>query len=125
MGFRDLEAVNLALLAKQIWRIITNPNLLVSKVLKAKYMKEEDWLEQQPPTTASWCWKSMHKRGELLQQGLWKRVGDGRTVKIWQDEWIPGSINGRASTARPTGCQLEYVHELIEERKWRTDLLQL
>nr|XP_027103245.1 uncharacterized protein LOC113724555 [Coffea arabica] len=104
LGFRDLEAVNLALLAKQIWRIITNPNLLVSKVLKAKYMKEEDWLEQQPPTTASWCWKSMHKRGELLQQGLWKRVGDGRTVKIWQDEWIPGSINGRASTARPTGC---------------------
>ena len=42
LGFRDLEAFNLALLAKQIWRIITNRNMLVSKILKAKYMKEED-----------------------------------------------------------------------------------
>ncbi|XP_071926080.1 uncharacterized protein [Coffea arabica] len=58
MGFRDLEASNMALLAKQIWRIVTNPNLLVSKVLKARYMKEIDWLEQQPPNNASWCWKS-------------------------------------------------------------------
>ena len=32
LGFRDLEILNLALLAKQIWRVITNPNLLVSKV---------------------------------------------------------------------------------------------
>ena len=41
MGFRDLEASNLAMLAKQIWRIVINPNLLVSKVLKARHMKEE------------------------------------------------------------------------------------
>ena len=70
MGFRDLEAFNLALLAKQIWRVITTPNLLVSRVLKAKYMKEEEWLEKEPHNSASWCWKSIHKGGELLQKGL-------------------------------------------------------
>ena len=72
LGFRDLEALNVALLAKKIWRVVTNPNLLVSKVLKPKYMKDEDWLDQKPPHTASWCWKSLHKGGELLQQGLYK-----------------------------------------------------
>ncbi|XP_071933588.1 uncharacterized mitochondrial protein AtMg00310-like [Coffea arabica] len=124
LGFRDLETFNLALLAKQNWRIITNPNLLVSKVLKAKYMKEENWIETQPPSTASWCWKSIHKGGELLQQGLWKRVGDGRTVRIWKDKWIPGSANGCVSNTRPSGCQLVYVDELIEDARWKSDLLQ-
>ena len=124
MGFRDLEASNMALLAKQIWRIVTNPNLLVSKVLKAKYMKEDAWLGQQPPNNASWCWKSMHKGGELLQQRLWKRVGDGRSVKIWHDRWIPGLVDGRVTTVKPIGCQLQFVHELIEGEKWKNDLLK-
>lgn len=37
MGFRDIHHFNSALLAKQLWRFITCPNLLVSKVMKAKY----------------------------------------------------------------------------------------
>ncbi|PNX94118.1 hypothetical protein L195_g024290 [Trifolium pratense] len=37
MGFRDLHAFNEALLAKQGWRLLTEPNSLVSQVLKAKY----------------------------------------------------------------------------------------
>ncbi|KAH1045400.1 hypothetical protein J1N35_036184 [Gossypium stocksii] len=35
MGFRDLYSFNRALLAKQIWHIYTQPNCLLSKVLKA------------------------------------------------------------------------------------------
>ena len=34
LGFKDLEAFNKALLGKQVWRLLTKPNLLVSKVLK-------------------------------------------------------------------------------------------
>ncbi|KAL0321711.1 UNVERIFIED_CONTAM: putative mitochondrial protein [Sesamum calycinum] len=37
LGFLNLEAFNLALLAKQLWRLLTWPDCLVSKVLKAKY----------------------------------------------------------------------------------------
>ncbi|KAK4397093.1 putative mitochondrial protein [Sesamum angolense] len=33
MGFRDLQAFNLAMLAKQLWRIISNPDRLLSRVL--------------------------------------------------------------------------------------------
>ena len=40
IGFSDLEAFNTALLGKQIWRFLSAPNLLVSKVMKAKYMKD-------------------------------------------------------------------------------------
>ncbi|KAL3500939.1 hypothetical protein ACH5RR_035388 [Cinchona calisaya] len=41
LGFRDIQCFNLALLVKQVWRIITKQNHLVSKVLKSKYFPSE------------------------------------------------------------------------------------
>ena len=37
MGFRNLQAFKLAMLAKQGWRLLMNPNSLVARVYKAKY----------------------------------------------------------------------------------------
>lgn len=36
LGFRDLEAFNMALLSKQVWRLIPKPNLLMSQVMRSK-----------------------------------------------------------------------------------------
>ena len=37
LGFRDLQDFNMALLGKQLWRIHTRPDLLMSRIMKAKY----------------------------------------------------------------------------------------
>ncbi|XP_027095016.2 uncharacterized protein [Coffea arabica] len=53
LGFKDIEAYNKALLGKQIWRIITKPNLLVSKVLKARYFPKDSILSCKTHRNAS------------------------------------------------------------------------
>lgn len=45
MGFRNLKAFNLVLLAKQGWRIQQNPSSIVHKVLKAKYFTKCSFMD--------------------------------------------------------------------------------
>lgn len=61
LGFKDLEAFNQALLAKHVWRLITKPNLLMSKVLKSKYCPKTDIFQVTTKPRDSWFWKSWNE----------------------------------------------------------------
>lgn len=45
MGFRDFHSFNLALLAKQCWRLWNQPDSLVGQIMRAKYYPDCDILE--------------------------------------------------------------------------------
>jgi hypothetical protein len=45
LGFRDLNMFNKALLAKQCWRLIQNPDSLISQIIRAKYYPNSSFLE--------------------------------------------------------------------------------
>jgi hypothetical protein len=89
LGFRDIEIFNLALLARQVWRIIEDPNSLSARVLKAVYFPDSDVLNAAVGSNPSQVWRSLCEGRDILKQGMIKRIGDGTTTHIWNDNWLP------------------------------------
>ncbi|KAL5808022.1 hypothetical protein ACOSQ3_028713 [Xanthoceras sorbifolium] len=74
-----------------------NKDALVSRVLKAKYFRQEDFLSVSLKQGSSHLWRSLVWGRSLLRKGLRWRVGNGKDIRVFQDPWIP-----RVSTFRPS-----------------------
>jgi hypothetical protein len=68
LGFRDIHMFNMAMLTKQSWRLIHNPDSLCAQVLKAKYFPEGDILQVAPSSNMSYTWRSILKGLEVLKK---------------------------------------------------------
>lgn len=88
MGFQDMYAFNLALVMKQAWRIFRNEDSLAGSVLRAKYFRNGSFLEAAKGRNPSYFWSCLCEAKEVLKQGLYWRVGDGKKIRVWKDKWI-------------------------------------
>jgi hypothetical protein len=59
MGFRHLHAFNLAMLAKQSWRLISNLDSLCAQILRAKYYPDGNILKSGLKKGSSFTWQSI------------------------------------------------------------------
>jgi hypothetical protein len=125
MGFRDLHSFNLAMLAKQVWRLIDSPNSLCAQVLRAKYYPSGDILQAGPKAGSSFTWQSIVAGIQTFKRGCIWRVGTGESIQIWKDPWIPASPDRKIVTPRG-GCILTRVCELIDPitGQWDDELIQ-
>jgi ribonuclease HI len=112
MGFRDFQSFNLAMLAKQGWRLINDPESLCARVLGAKYYPSGDILKAGPKAGSSFTWQSILAGLTTFKRGYIWRVGNGEKIKIWEDPWIPSSANRRILTPRG-GAIYTRVSELL------------
>ncbi|GMI91035.1 hypothetical protein like AT4G29090 [Hibiscus trionum] len=96
MGFRDLSKFNIAMLAKQAWRILQNPESLLSRVFRARIIRE---------------------RSEMEHRG-------GTHVLIWEDFWLPGRESRLVDSPRVGG--LFTVNDLMNQnsREWNVQLIR-
>jgi hypothetical protein len=75
LGFRDLYGFNMAMLARQAWRMLTSPDSLCAQVLKAKYFPNSTILQAKPSTGMSYTFRSILLGVELMKKGIvWKLV---------------------------------------------------
>ena len=123
MGFQDLKTFNEALLAKQAWCLATNDKSLLYCILKAKYFPSSSFLEAFRGNNSSYTWRSVWGAKCLLLEGLKWRIGNRKSVRVWENNWV--DFDG--FIARPT-TNIEYVpdqkvHELIDDTsmKWKSN----
>lgn len=68
LGYRDLHLFNLAMLARQGWHLLMNPDSLCAQVLKARYFPEGDLLNVKEKPRISYSWRSIVRGIQALKK---------------------------------------------------------
>ncbi|XP_074288071.1 putative mitochondrial protein AtMg00310 [Silene latifolia] len=125
MGFRDFALFNLALLGKQAWRLVTNPESLWAHILRTKYYPNGDFMTTGLGCNPSYAWQGIFKARSVLVGGLRRKIGDGLSTRVWTDAWIPHTQSGRVLSPCSPGRENMLVAELLMESGggWKSDEL--
>lgn len=125
MGFRAMHHFNMALLAKQGWRLLHSESSLVARVFKGRYYPRTSFLEAKLGHQCSYAWRSILEARNILTDGCIWRVGNGQAIHIWQDNWIPHIEHKQPITAHTENRADHLVSTLIdqERRIWKQDLI--
>ena len=122
MGFKDLKAFNLALLAKQGWHLAQNTESLAHRVLKARYFPNSSFLEAQVGKNPSYTWRSLMAAQGVLWRGLRWTIRNGRKTKIWVDRWTPIPNSFMVASPRPQNFEGELVEYFIDRESGGWDI---
>lgn len=98
-GFRNLHLFNVALLGKKMWwRLTTEPDALVCRILKAKYFPRKNFLDASIGRNPSFIWTSIHAGQGLLRKGVRWKVGKGNSIRVWRSPWLNDNNNFHIQT---------------------------
>jgi hypothetical protein len=123
VGFRDMRLFNQALLARQAWRLLQNPQTLCAQILKAKYYPNGVLLDTVISGNGSSTWHAIEYGLELLKQGVIWRIGNGASVRAWRDPWIPRHVNHKPKTEQGRCCYRWVADFLLPDGSWNLQRL--
>lgn len=88
---------------------------LVTSLLSAKYFPKTSFLEATLGNNPSYAWGSIIAAQEIVRQGCKRRIGDGKTTRVWQVPWLPCLENGYVTTEMPEELKDIKVHGLLND----------
>lgn len=126
MEFRIIQAFNFAMLAKQGWRLLSNPHSLIAWIYRAKYFPHGDVLNSKLGCCPSYAWHSIFRALEVMRKGTRWRVGNGRLIHIWEDKWLPTPTTYKVIAPHRLFDDFLMVLALIDHksRMWKVELIR-
>ncbi|XP_019087379.1 PREDICTED: uncharacterized protein LOC109127263 [Camelina sativa] len=132
LGFKGIETFNIALLGKQLWRMITCPSTMMARVFRSRYFSKTDPLQAKLGSRPSYAWRSIFAAQELIKKGARMVIGDGKSTDIWQTQWLHSKsarslqqVRQIPQHLRSNVSSLTKVNDLLRDngREWRRDIL--
>ena len=114
LGFKDLVKFNEAMLAKQVWWLLYDQNSLFYQVFKAKYFPFGTAFDAKK-SSESYAWQSILKARLVIADGMLWRVGDGSTIQVYWDKWLPGKFSSRIGSPQLATPGDAHVSSLIDQ----------
>ena len=81
-------------------------------------------MEAKESRMGSYAWRSILVGRDVIQRGARWRVGDGKKIRIWQDNWLPRKHHPHALSCPLTDFECATVDILINprSRQWNGDM---
>ncbi|KAM1498581.1 hypothetical protein ACFX10_021399 [Malus domestica] len=127
LGLRCFTEFNNALLAKQCWRLLSEPNSLWASVIKGRYFPNCSFFDAKRGGRASWAWSSLLVGREIIRGGAHWQIMNGKDVRVWVDKWLPSIPSGHPSPLGSVPVSLNLrVNSLLstDYGSWEIDFLK-
>ena len=71
-------------------------------------------------SSGSYAWQSILKARSVIEVGFMWKVGDGSTIRVYWDKWIPGKFPSKISSPQKIAPGDVRVAELIDQdtKQW-------
>ena len=92
---------------------------MMKTLFSVEYSKQDFFprgsiLEAKDSPSASYVWKSILVGKDVIAKGALWRVGDGKQIKIWVDNWLPTKHKAKITTLVIFGQENSCVEVLID-----------
>lgn len=120
VGFRSLYGFDIALIGKQCWKLMQEPQSLVARMFKARYYPDSHFLQAKSQAGAGFIWSGMITAKEVLKKGCRWVIGDGKRINAVRDPWLRNKEGFCVDQSTDYGLSNIPVADLIlqDARKW-------
>jgi hypothetical protein len=113
-------------MGKQWWKLTTNHNSLLTRVLEAKYFPKQGFVEAKPCHNPCFMWRSIWSSSPLPSLGYRWQIHTGSLIDAWSEPWIRTSVALCRTTSHLPHLLDLTVNNLFDpiSTTWRNYLLQ-
>ena len=121
IGLKNLHDFNVAMLGKQVWKLLTNLESLVGQIFKARYFPGTSVVEAGLGYNPSFVWRSLMAAKHIIVRGSRIQVDNGQDITIGSVPWLPDTENCFISTSLHERMTTAPVNSLIIPGQHRWD----
>ncbi|KAE8681196.1 hypothetical protein F3Y22_tig00111338pilonHSYRG00169 [Hibiscus syriacus] len=124
IGIHKTRVMNLALMAKNGWKMFQRKDLLWCKIFREKYLKQEMYMSIKKRENSSSTWRGILKVREVIKNGSKHQIRSDEQTDFWQDWWTGKHALVKEYPERENSQNEKVARFILENKQWDINNLQ-